>query len=133
MTAVDDSPLMAVPMAVPDGSANPDPNAQTCTRARARLPVTERVRQMVATARSGVSQAWVWTDTPPSLARVSAGASAPTVPGDHRELRWLAVAWNHTVAVPFTALGYLMAWLAQHPARGIPAAVIVAILATIWI
>jgi hypothetical protein len=104
------------------------PDART-SRARARLPVTLRVVQ------TDVAKAWVWRDSPPSLRQVAAGwaSGSDQVPAGSGPLRAGRVVWNVAVAVPATAILYVLAWLLQHPARAAALGLVAGSVTFMWI
>lgn len=93
---------------------------------------------MVARAGRGalgdVAGAWVWRETPPSLRDLVAARTDTTrALTDGPLMRFGWAAWNTLVAIPATALLYVLAWVVQHPARASVAAVLVVPLTLMWI
>jgi hypothetical protein len=132
MTAVTESD-----MALPYGSpvaAETAPNARVRAPARARPMVAERGRKWIAVAREDVAGAWVWRSVPPPLTSVIASAKAPTnIPGNHKGLRAASQVYGFAVALPITAVGYVLVWLHQHPARAIPTDLLATALFVLWL
>lgn len=135
MTTVSDLNPAVGRAAVPNGSRRGDPENPGGARARvarasASVALSEG-RKLVAGARG----AWVWQETPPSLREVVATRKpAPdAVPGRSPRLRLVWLVWNHAVAVPATAVLYVLAWLLQHPARAGAATVVVGAVTLMWI
>lgn len=124
-------------VALPYGSpvaVDPAPKARVRAPARARPMVTDRARTLANLARQDIAGAWVWHSTPPPLASVIASAKNPTqVPADHTGLRRAMQAYGWAVALPLTALGYVLVWLHQHPARAIPTDLLITALAVLWL
>lgn len=101
-------------------------------RARARIPVTQRKGNRLT---SDMSKAWVWKSSPPSLRQVIDGRTPDPgqVPAGSTPLRAGWVVWNVCVAVPTTALLYVLAWLLQHPARAALVAIVAGPIGFMWI
>ena len=94
--------------------------ARTGPRPRARVTVTAGDgNSLVASIRSDVVNAWPWTSTPPALREVGKDwrADLTAVPGSNMPLAWAWTTYNVAVAIPATAVGYLLTWVLQHPAR----------------
>lgn len=132
MTAITESDV-----ALPYGSAvavETAPNARVSARARARPMVAERGRKWMIVVREDVAGAWVWRSVPPPLTSVIASAKAPArAPGNHAGLRRAMQAYGWAVALPITAVGYVLIWLHQHPARAIPTDLLIAALVAMWL
>lgn len=79
--------------------------------------------------------AWVWRDSPPPLRQVFTGRTHTPgpLPAGSIPLRRGWVVWNVAVAVPTTAVLYVLAWLLQHPARTLIAGMVAGPLTILWI
>lgn len=117
------SDVFAVPNGGGSRPGSPDvaeDRARTDTYTRARVAGTVRDgKGMLGQVRADVVGAWVWRDVPPALTEVIAARNADVskVPGGNPLLRHGWTVYNHTVAIPVTAVGYLLTWIVQHPAR----------------
>lgn len=139
MTTVSDVLAAAEVAAAAHGSASPLSDSaggagapvRDARATRARTRITQRVARLVI---SDLSGAWVWRDYPPALRQVVAGRiPADRVPGGSTPLRAVWVAWNVAVAVPTTAVLYVLAWMLQHPARAGVLAVVTGPIGWMWI
>jgi hypothetical protein len=120
------------PPAVTDSPVDARSRIARDARARARIPVTQSVGKTFA---FDVSRAWVWRVAPPSLKQVRDGVvpDPDLVPAGAPPLRAGWVVWNVAVAVPATAVLYVLAWLLQHPARAAILAVLAGPIGIMWI
>jgi len=109
---------------------------QARVRTRARVPALPDMGKIgagLSVVRRDLASAWPWTSVPPALTAVRRGAGDVSAPADSPALRGAWVGFNWLVAVPVTAAAYLLAWLAQHPARTAAAVIVGGLLTLIWI
>lgn len=126
-------------VALPTGTAVPGPNARARrTRTRARPMVTDSVGRVGAlivragaVTRADLTGSWVATGSPPALSEV-ANADVVGAAVDHPILRGTAAVWQWVIAVPATAVLYLLAFLLQHPARAVTATAVAGGLYGLW-
>lgn len=81
-----------------------------------------------------VSESWVWHETPPALRDlITARKDTTRALTDSPLLRIGWVVWNTAVAVPGSAVLYVLAWIIQHPARAGLAGLVVGAITYVWI
>lgn len=133
MTTTVDIPVTFDGGGRPDGSEVEGIDSPGGARARVRARGAMVTRPAKAVV-NDVAGAWVWREAPPGLRDLIASrtdtaralSDTPLV-----RLGWLV--WNTVVAVPTTAVLYVLAWVFQHPARAGVAAVVAVPITLMWI